>query len=704
MALLFATIPSQSALAQESACGVPPTALVLSGGGAKGLAHVGVLRALEAAGVRPDLIVGTSMGAVIGALAASGLQAAAIDSLLRTLPLEDVFRSTAPRGPLAWAALSPLVLWEEGERGFVVQGAAVRLSGVNSMLNSIMLRGNLIARGDFDRLPIPLRVVATDLRDRATVVLAGGDLAQAVRASSAIPLVFPPQRIGDQMLTDGGLSANIPIGVARSLGAARVIVSDVSEVPSDTLNLESPFVVLDRLLNWLFRQPPDSLGAEDLYIRTDVGSFRALDFSPATVDSLLVAGRAAGEIAIAAWSCRGGMAGSPPLVAPPMPRRLTGLIGATGDSAGMRLFQEALVIGADSTVDIERWRRQLAKLSEREVFKEVWLGPEGSQDTLVLHPMLRRLPQRVGGLGLAYDSELGGRLWAGFLDRRTPVFNAEGSAVLEIGSFRSSLSMAVRRPSLLGQPSISPVATFQLTDQDMRRFDSRGVELEADDTREVLATLGVQRNLSAGFRLTLAGEWRTWQDVDVVARTRGDATAVGGRFSLEKLTEGRARLARLDVVLTDVYRFAALDVQLRGRLGPYRLEQEVRIGAGNKLPAQLTFPLGGEDGFPGLHLGERRGDRELFTSLAISRKIAGPLRARVTTAVGRTAFNRDPAQLPPGANPTPFRFGTLFGRDGWLVGARAGLGADTPLGPVVVEYGRTAHSRGAAFLRVGHWF
>src|SRR5690606_23315634 len=135
-----------------------------------------------------------------------------------------------------WGARLPLLIWEEGERGFALQGASIRQSSVNALLNAMLLKANLQARGDFDRLPIPLRVVATSLADRSAVVIGGGDLAQAVRASVAIPLVFTPETIDGQLLTDGGLVANIPVAVARAAGAGRVIVSDVTDLPADSLN------------------------------------------------------------------------------------------------------------------------------------------------------------------------------------------------------------------------------------------------------------------------------------------------------------------------------------------------------------------------------------------------------------------------------------------------------------------------------------
>src|SRR4029079_4808211 len=106
-------------------CPPPRTALVLSGGGAKGLAHIGVLRVLDSLGIRPDLIVGTSIGAVVGALYASGYSGRELDSLARVVPLATLFRSYQPLAPRSLGPLQPLVVWEQGARGFAVQSASV---------------------------------------------------------------------------------------------------------------------------------------------------------------------------------------------------------------------------------------------------------------------------------------------------------------------------------------------------------------------------------------------------------------------------------------------------------------------------------------------------------------------------------------------------------------------------------------------------
>src|SRR5919112_2078930 len=110
---------------QAQSCEPRRTALVLSGGGAKGLAHIGVLRVLDSLGIRPDLVVGSSMGAIVGALYSSGHSGREIDSLARTLSIAEFFRTYQPRAPRSLGVLQPLVMWEQGSRRFNLQSAAV---------------------------------------------------------------------------------------------------------------------------------------------------------------------------------------------------------------------------------------------------------------------------------------------------------------------------------------------------------------------------------------------------------------------------------------------------------------------------------------------------------------------------------------------------------------------------------------------------
>src|ERR1044071_1365692 len=411
---LVAALAGTPAYAQQ--CPPGPLALVLAGGGAKGFAHVGVLRALDSLGVRPELVVGTSIGAIVGALYASGLSGRQIDSLTRALPLVDVVRTIANRTPHVWGSLLPLVLWEQGPRGFVVASEGLHELRTNAVLNRILLRGNLRARGDFDGLPIRFRAVATDLKTRKPVVLGSGDLAQAVRASSAIPLVFTPERIGERVFVDGGISATLPIAAARAAGARRVIAVDLRDDPAeaDSMDYGSPGAVAGRLVTFLFTQPRDYLGRDDIYIWPDVRGFANLDFRPGRRDRLVANGRRAADSILRSARC---LERRPPPLLEPLPAYLSGWEGGNGTGRDGETMGRVLELEAGRRLDLAALELRLGESPNLEAFRELWLGPTGQGDSVRFRAQAVRAARGVAGLGLAYDHELGGRLWLGGLDR-----------------------------------------------------------------------------------------------------------------------------------------------------------------------------------------------------------------------------------------------------------------------------------------------
>jgi predicted acylesterase/phospholipase RssA len=225
--LIIGTVPDAPASEEREGF-----ALVLGGGGAKGLAHIGVIRVLEELEMTPSLVVGTSMGALVGSLYASGLDADRLESLvvdrnwLRTLldsdgppqPVQGGW-SSLPRAQLRlWLDTWPPSLPPGASRGHAVEGLIGRLTA-----DAAYRAGN-----DLDRLPIPFRCVSTDLMTGEAVVFDEGSVARMVRASGGLPLVFAPVEYRGRHLVDGGFVDNLPLGVARSMGFERAIVVDVS--------------------------------------------------------------------------------------------------------------------------------------------------------------------------------------------------------------------------------------------------------------------------------------------------------------------------------------------------------------------------------------------------------------------------------------------------------------------------------------------
>jgi NTE family protein len=674
--LLLAALLAPPLKAQT--CSPASTALVLSGGGAKGLAHIGVLRVLDSLGIRPDLVVGTSMGAMVGGMYASGYTAREIDSLARALPIAGLFRTYQPRAPRSLGLLQPLILLEQGTGRFILQTASIREPEVNALVNAAMLRGNLLARGDFDSLPIPFRAVATDLADRQAVVIARGDLAQAVRASFAIPLIFSPESLDGRLLTDGGLSANIPIAVARQAGADRVIVSDATEQPSDSLDLYSPFVLADRLLGFLFRQSNDSLREGDVLVRPMVDGFTSLNFSPARVDQLIRNGMAAADTVLPRATC---IRRGPPRAVPALPSRTSSLTIASTNASERLAIQRLLGLEPSDTLDVALLRSRIEHLGQSDAFRTAWLSPRGAADSVSFHVTLQRAARRVVGLGLAYDNELGGRMWAGAVEQRLFDLALEGSTALFLGDFRQELLLGFRRNYQLGRQLMTPTLTARFALEQVRRFSSEGDELGSGHTREVIGFLGIERAIQPGWELAAGLTGHAWHDP---ARDRSTA---GLEVRALKVRPSRIPVFQAGVVWTGVYQRAALQFTESLRTGRVHLLPRLRLGWGDGLPLQSEFALGGDDGFPGLHLGERRGNREALLGLMLTYDLTGPFVARMELVTGRAGQG-----------------GSLVQSAGWLTGIRAGVGAHTPLGPVRVEYGVASTGRGAVFIRLGRWF
>jgi len=663
-------------------CRAPRTALVLSGGGAKGLAHIGVLRVLDSLGIRPDLIVGTSMGAVVGALYASGYSGRELDSLARIVPLAALFRTYQPLAPRSLGILQPLVVWEQGDRGFALQSASVVEAEANALVNAALLRGNLLARGDFDSLPIPFRAVATDLARREAVVMKSGDLAQAVRASAAVPLLFAPERRDGRFLTDGGLSANVPVAVARAEGAGRVIVVDATEHPSDSLDGYSPLLVADRLVQFLFQQRADSLGDSDLLVRPDVEGFNSLNFNRRNIERLIDRGITAADSVLPRFGCR---APREPRPARELPTRLAGthMVGANASEQLALTRLLGLDVGPHDTLDYDLLLKRVRSLATAsEAFESVWLTPTGAGDSVSLDLVIRRAARRVAGLGLAYDNELGGRMWAGIVDRRLLGRALEGSGAVFLGELRRELALGVRRNYQIGRQLFNPAVTVRLANEDVRRFDQRGEEVGQAFTREAVGFVGIERPLAPGWDLVVGAEGRAWDEP-----RRASLSTAGGVARLTAATRQRGRVLQAEVQWTGAYQRAAFEGLAATRFGLVRMTPRIRLGWGSGLPLQLGFPLGGDDGFPGYHLGERRGDREAMLGVLFTVPLKGPLLARLELAGGGTDAES-----------------SRFTGGGWTAGVRAGVGAETPVGPVRFEYGVALRGRDALFVRLGRWF
>lgn len=266
----------------------PKIGLVLSGGGALGLAHVGVLRVLEQMRIPIDCIAGTSMGSIVGAAYASGMTPDEMERRLRGIDWERVFRDAPPRSEqsVLRKQLDAAGLWgfEFGvSRGlpFLPKGA---IAG-QQLLATLRSFVQEPPGGDFDQLPIPFRAVATDLETGEMVVFSKGDLARSMRASMSVPGIISPEEIDGRVLLDGGLVRNVPIDVVRAMGADVVIVVNLGSPLLKRDGLGSVLGVSVQMIRILTAQNVRRSLAEitprDVLIEPDLGSFNAVSFSQA---------------------------------------------------------------------------------------------------------------------------------------------------------------------------------------------------------------------------------------------------------------------------------------------------------------------------------------------------------------------------------------------------------------------------------------
>ena len=275
--------------APSDAAARPKVALVLSGGGARGFAHVGVLKALEAARVPVDMIVGTSMGAIVGGLYASGMTADELEREILAVQWGDLFNSREPRQLLSQRRkeedfeLSPVLALGFRDGEFRLPTGAVSSRSLEMLLRRYTLPTRHLT--SFDQLPTPFRAVATDMETGQPVVMDSGDLATALRASMSVPGVFSPVTVGERILGDGGLVDNLPVGVARRMGADVIIAVNIGTPLAGRETLGTVLGITAQMVNILTEQNVQAsiatLTPSDLLLTPPLGKLTSADFERA---------------------------------------------------------------------------------------------------------------------------------------------------------------------------------------------------------------------------------------------------------------------------------------------------------------------------------------------------------------------------------------------------------------------------------------
>ena len=305
LTILIAVLLSGTAVAHTDSTSVKRkrVAVVLSGGGAKGMAHIGVLKVLEQAGIPVDIITGTSMGSIIGGLYAIGYNANALDSMVR---VQDWSYVITDKEDLRNQSLS-----DRKKQNTYLYSTGMTI-GKRDMQAGGLIKGKNLAELfqqlcvgfadslDFTRdLPIPFACVATDIIDNSEVDFHSGRLPQAMRASMAIPAAFSPVRIGDKVLVDGGLKNNYPADIAREMGAEVIIGVTVQGAPKSAEELGGTMSILSQIIDVNCKNKVDeNLAITDLHLPVDTKGYGSASFSQAAIDTLIRRGE---EVAMRHW-------------------------------------------------------------------------------------------------------------------------------------------------------------------------------------------------------------------------------------------------------------------------------------------------------------------------------------------------------------------------------------------------------------------
>lgn len=279
-------LPSLSQAALKEGSQRPKIGLVLSGGGARGAAHVGVLKVIEELRIPIDYVAGTSMGAVIGGLYASGMTAEQIEHHIKTIDWEDVFNDEPPRPDRSFRRKQDDELYLVKKKPGYSDGkiklplAVVQGQKFDLLLNRLTAHVDNIH--DFDKLPIPFRAVATNIETGDAVILKKGSLSRSLHASMAVPGAFSPIEIDGTMLMDGGIANNLPVDLVREMGADILIVVNISTPLLKRDEITSALSMVEQLVNLLGYEKVESqiasLGKQDILISPELGKITSSDF------------------------------------------------------------------------------------------------------------------------------------------------------------------------------------------------------------------------------------------------------------------------------------------------------------------------------------------------------------------------------------------------------------------------------------------
>lgn len=398
--LTLAALVPALVFAQETAPR-PKIGLALGGGGAKGYAHIGVLKSLEEMQIPVDYIAGTSMGAVIGSLYASGKSADEVAAMAASIDWADALQDDTPYPDLIWRRKEIARRYASSWQFGVKNRRIVMPSGLRTgqRLRFLLSRHLMPALGvdDFDRLPIPFRAVAADIETGQPVVLSRGDLPSAVRASMSIPGAFTPVEYDGRILVDGGIVMNLPVDVVRAMGADIVIAVDVGDVLQTREQLNSAVAIVGQLSTLLAREHVNEQAARaDILLTPDITGIQGFDFE--RHEEIIPRGTAAAEahreeLAKLAVSAEEYDAITARQTVLPAPAIVIDAIEISGEkNVDERVIRRLIRTRVGQPLDLDRIQEDIDRIYGLGEFIRVSFGIIRAGDKRVLHIAVREKP------------------------------------------------------------------------------------------------------------------------------------------------------------------------------------------------------------------------------------------------------------------------------------------------------------------------
>ncbi len=538
----------------------PPIGLVLSGGGARGYAHLGVLKVLEDNRIPVDCIAATSMGAVVGGLYASGMNATEMEKRLSQINLADIAFDVTNRADLPQSQREDEQVYADAlTLGFGAKGVKAPVGLVQgNRLQALLANWTAAvpANQPFDQLPIPYRAIATDLRTGQMVVLDHGSLPLAIRASMALPGLFAPAEIDGRTLVDGGLVSNLPVDTARAMGAKIVIAVDIGSQLRPLDALASPADVMQQMIGILIRQNVSAqraqLGADDVLLQPALGSLSFTDFQ--TASQAVSAGAAAATAALpkllqyqltpeqyAAYEAAHALP-------PQEPVRITSIDVRINGPVPKRVVTDALHVHPGDLYDAKSVSQDLLTLTTSGNFESVsqQVVNDGDSHKLVIDAREKYWGPNflLFGLGVSSSSsDVGGfRLHVGYRRPWLTQSGLEFRADTTLGSDLQSAHVELRQPlTERGGYYIAPYAEVE------RRFANQydeNVDLKINQyrlrTQRVGVDLGVPIGRLGDFRIGLAYAHGSADPdflPDVFSRLRSQALTARARLVIDQLDD-----------------------------------------------------------------------------------------------------------------------------------------------------------------------